>query len=256
MTSLSIGQVAAYRPLSRCGQEELAIQQIHATPSGGILFARNPAGEEKRAAREVLLDLCSAENMPGQISLLTLPGLKWKFEGALLKRREVDDLKTTDGPARTQFTCIENDRSIYHAALVRAPGMRNPKNIFRVLPSTPFAERAVSCLWIDHFYFGNVDDLMRAPPQQYDVAWLDYTGPMSVQRLALISQFYRTSVTRLLVITAMRARWNRQASDAVEHAGGHTQWLTKALPGEVVHAIDYQDSASPMTQFAVRRLAP
>lgn len=241
--------IPTYRPLRACGVEELAVHQFKATPSGGVLFARAPAGDEKRAAREAILELLTPEAWPGSLTMLTMPGLKWKFEGSLMKLRE-GDLRS-DAPARTRLTCVENDRSIYHAALLRMPGIRNPKHTFHVYPSTSFAERCVSGLFVDRYYFGNVDDLMRAPPESYDAAWLDYTGPLSVARLNLIRHFFRHRVRRLLVVTALRARWARETSDAIDAAGGHSEWFWRFMGGERVHEINYQDG-SPMAQFALQ----
>lgn len=249
MSSLSIGQVASYKSLTKCGQEELAIHQIMATPTGGIMFARNPSGEEKRAARQTIIDI--VKEIPGPISLLTMPGLKWKFEGAVLKERETMLLKEGEGPNRTIFTCIENDRSIFHAAMIRMPGMRNPANVFRCIPPTAFSERGVSSLWIDRFYFGNVDDLLAYENNKYDVAWLDYTGPLSIKRLALIAKFFDKQVSKLLVLTSLGARWDRQTSDTITRLGFYN-WVTGTIQGTPVHSIQYMDS-SPMLQIAFRK---
>lgn len=258
MTSKSIQEIAAYRPLSRCGIEELAVHQITATPSGGVLFARKTERGEKDEARRHIIDLLGDVQAFPTLSVLTLPGLDWKFERKLLGRREGDWFRG-DAPVRTTLTGIESDRSIYHAAIMAMPGMRTWKPSSRgmknppivVHPSTSFAERAVSNPWVDRFFFGNVDDLMRIDDRVFDAAWLDYTGPMSIERLAIVRKFFDNRVRSVLVVTALRARWNRETSDAIAKAGGHSPWFLRAVGGEVLHDIDYQDGASPMAQIAV-----
>lgn len=258
MSSLSIDQVANYRPLSRCGIEELAAHTITATPSGGILFARKREHDEKDKARLAILDLLSPENHPGHLRILTMPGVDWKFERKLFGLREGDWFKK-QMPQRTSVTCIENDRSIYHAALLRMPGLQHRGARTEVLPPKVYAERSVRTRWISHFSFGNVDDLMRiyANPAErpYDCVWLDYTGPLTVDRLRLIRTFYQFAVRGTLIVTALRARWNRDTSDAITRMGGHSRWFTTAVDGDVLHDIDYQDGGSPMAQIAIRKAA-
>lgn len=243
-----------YRPLTRCGHEELAMHlrsKLHNAPSGGIAFARKPSEDAKHEARAAVLYLLNPGFWPGRLSVLTMPGLKWKFEGALLKMREQQNLLKR-APLRTSIDCIENDRSIYHAAAVRMPGMRHPEHVFRVEQSPRWAERAVSGWWINRYFFGNVDNLMADPPRIYDVAWLDYTGPLSVDRMAIIRRFFELHVRSLLVVTSLKARWNRETSAAIERAGGCNEWTHAALGGgPVAHAIEYQDGPSPMAQLAV-----
>ncbi|WP_431276220.1 hypothetical protein ACQ858_08195 [Variovorax ureilyticus] len=261
MTSRSLHEVAKPRPLTQCGLEELAVHQITATPSGGILFARKKERGEKDEARRYIVDLLGDVEAFPTLSVLTLPGLDWKFENKLLGRREGNWAgEKRDGPARTEFVCIENDRAIYHAALTKMPGMQPWKNrycgnpLISVLPGTKFAERAISNPWIDRFYFGNVDDLMRDDDRVFDAAWLDYTGPLSIERLALIQRFYRERVRRVLVVTALRARWNRETSDAITRAGGHSPWFLRGTDAEVLHDMNYQDGPSPMAQIAIKKV--
>ena len=245
-----------YRPLARCGHEELAMHlrsKVHREPTGGIAFARKPAEEAKYGARDAVMYLLNPAFWPERVTVLTMPGLKWKFEGALLKMREQQNLLKR-APLRTSIDCIENDRSIYHAALVRMPGMRHPDHVFKVEPAPAWAERAVSGWWINRYYFGNVDNLLEAPPRAYDVAWLDYTGPLSVTRLATIRRFFDSHVRRLLVVTSLKARWNRETSAAIARVGSCNEWAHRGLGGgKVAHAIEYQDGASPMAQLAIWR---
>lgn len=70
----TLRQVTNYKPLHKCDIEELAAEQI-TRPSGGVLFARNPARQEKDAARKLLLDLFAPANWPSHLKILTMPGL-------------------------------------------------------------------------------------------------------------------------------------------------------------------------------------
>jgi hypothetical protein len=248
----TIGQVATYKPLYRCDIEELAaIQQVR--PSGGMLFARNPDREAKDAARQQILDLFTLKARPGFLRILTMPGLDWRFERKLLGKREGDWMRKA-GPTNTKITSIENDRFIYYSAVHQMPGVETKRALVTIRAPAPFAERTVSTKYIEQFHFANVDDLMHESPKMWDAAWLDYTGPLTVERLKLIARFFETSVRDTLIVTALKARYNKDTSIAVERAGGHSEWLRKHLPGDVLHDIEYFDT-SPMAQFAVRKSA-
>lgn len=245
----SIGQVATYKPLYRCDIEELAAMQI-TRPSGGMMFARNPNRAEKDAARKLILDLFAFDAWPSSLSILTMPGLDWRFERKLLGKREGDWMSKA-GPSRTRITACENDRYIYYSATHKMPGLHTKRALTRSVPAPSFAERTMRTKFIGAFHFANVDDLMEETTETWDAVWLDYTGPLTTPRLKLLANFYHTSVRSTLIVTALKARWNRETSDAIERAGGHSAWLTRHLPGDVLHDVEYFDT-SPMAQFAVR----
>ena len=250
MTFKSLRQVATYKPLYRCNIEELAAMQ-HVRPSGGMLFARNSDREEKDAARRQILELFTFDAWPGTLRILTMPGLDWRFERKLLGKREGNWMRKA-GPSRTTITAVENDRYIYYSAATTMPGLHTKRALTRFEPAPSFAERTIRTKFIQRFHFANVDDLMLEATEKWDAVWLDYTGPLTKERLKLISQFYETSVRGILVVTALKARWNRETSDAIARCNGHSEWLQKHLPGEVLHDLEYFDT-SPMAQFAIRR---
>ncbi len=263
MTFKTIGQVARYKPLRECGMEELAMRQGTISPSGGVLFARNIDGEEKNAARQRVLDLFTLEKWDRPLNMLTLPGVAWRFERKLLAMRHPGWTRSRK-PRATHFTGIENDRGIYYASATQMPGVETPDAmIWPVRPDRfPFAEHAIKTRFAS-FIFANVDDALRHDwkPAQYreqhmvgwDAAWLDYTGPISIERMNAIARFYRLYIRDTLVVTALRARWNKVTSAIILKSGGHSNWLQKHLPGEVLHDLEYFDT-SPMTQFAVRKV--
>lgn len=260
MTAKSIGQVANYRPLAQCGMEELAARQGTIAPSGGVLFARNGGGVEKDQARQRVLDLFSPSAWPEHLNMLTLPGLHWKFERQLLALRDPGWTRRS-APYRTHFTGIESDRSIYFASVTQMPGTETPRRLIKPIKKEkfPFCEFGVKTRHAA-FFFANADDFIEhefVPAHHerpgWDAAWLDYTGPLSGDRLEKIGRFFDKYIRRVLVLTALKARWNAKTSRAIMTAGGHSAWLRAALPGTVLHDIEYFDT-SPMAQFAVSKL--
>jgi len=248
----TLGQVAAYKPLYRCDIEELAAMQQH-NPSGGVLFARNPDREQKDAARQSILDLFSYEAWPENLSILTMPGLDWRFERKLLGKREGDWMRKA-GQQRTSITAIENDRFIYYSASHKMPGTDTKNPLVVHLQAEPFAERTLKTKFIRKFHFANVDDLMAETTESWDAAWLDYTGPLTVERMKLIARFFERSIRSTLVLTVLKARYNKETGAAMERAGGHSAYIRKHLPGEVLHDLEYFDT-SPMAQIAIRKAA-
>ena len=251
-TYRTLGQVAYSKPLARCGMEELAARQRIIRPDSGVLFARNTDGEQKSAARQLVLDLFARDKWPQQLHLLTLPGLQWRFERKLLGTREVGWMRKTK-PRGTYFTACENDRALFQASVAQMPGLHTPDSELKKIKAHSFAEMGVKTAYASMF-FANIDDLMRQDywDNGWDGVWLDYTGPMSVDRLAIIANFYQRYVREILIVTVLKARWNERTSRAIARAGGHSEWLRKHLTGDILHDIEYQDT-SPMAQFAVRR---
>lgn len=247
----SLEEIAYRRPLRDCGIEELAVHQITANPSCGILFARKSEHEQKDLARDEVVKLFSLERHPGKLNILTMPGLKWTFEGALLAARE-GKWKQKPFTKRTFITACESDRVIYHAAMLRMPGIGQPSCIMKVRQA-PFAERAIRNPWIQRFFFTNVDNFMREQCMHFGGAWLDYTGPLSIQRMETIARFYAERMKGTLAITSLKARWNRDTVHAIDRAGGISSWVRAHIPGTVLHDIEYQDGASPMHQIAIQK---
>jgi len=251
----SLGQIAYKKPIARLGMEELAARQRGIEPRGGILFARNADGEEKSAARQRVLDLFHPIQWPldQRLHLLTMPSVQWRFERKLLGMREGWTRQCK--PKGTYFTACENDRAIFYAAVSQMPGLHTPDSELKWIKPYPFAEMGVKTRHAS-FFFANIDDFMahdwKTKMAQWDAVWLDYTGPLTVERLALIKRFYRDSVSSILIITSLKSRFDRVTTDAVARAGSHSNWLRKHLKGEVLHDIEYFDT-SAMAQFAVQK---
>lgn len=263
--TLTLDMIGKPRALRDCGMAELAVHNIRATPSGGILFARCRDRGFKDEARRYVIDLLGDVERYPTLSVLTMPGLDWRFENKLLGRREGDWANGSRAPVRTAITAVENDRSIYFAATTRMPGMIRPEwRTHRPIPAgvpnpavitlTPpaYAEHCLANPWVDRYVFANVDDLLAADSRRYDAAWLDYTGPLTVKRMAAIQQFYdnRLPSGGALALTVLKARWNRETGAAIEAAGGCQAWIESRL-GSAHHVMEYQDTGSPMLQVIV-----
>lgn len=245
-----------YKPLGRCNIEELAADQAARDrramqASSGVSFARKESGSEKNAARREILRLVRTDLMPQPISVLTMPGLSWAFELDVLNLRDPGWSKTRD-PHRTRFLCVENDRYVYYSAVTKMPGNRH-KAVVRNHDRAEYAERVMGNSIIDRFAFANVDDVL-AGDECFDVAWLDYTGPLTVERLRLIDSFFRRCVRSTLIVTALKARWTKEVDRAAKGHGGYCEWAVSPFADAIgLHAIEYQDGASPMFQFACRK---
>lgn len=244
-----------YKPLSRCGLDELAAEQAMRDRwqriYGGVAFARKDDDEEKRVARRAIAEMLSLEAEPGCVSILTMPGLGWHFEAKLLKARE-PNWRNQQMTTSMRLTCVENDRFIYYSATTRMPGKHT---LMRSLERPEYAERVMGNGIIDRYEFANVDDVMQSD-ETFDYAWLDYTGPLSVPRMKVIKDFWVNRVRKALVVTSLKARWSRETSDHIKRKGGVLPWLRESLPGQVAHEMEYQDGASPMVQFAVSKSTP
>jgi hypothetical protein len=184
--------------------------------------------------------------------MLTTPGLQWRFERKLLGAREPGWLRKPK-PVRTYFTACENDRAIFHAAVAQMPSLYTPDSELKPIKPYAFAERGVKTRYAS-FFFASIDNLMSLDcwDSGWDAVWLDYTGPLTVERLALIKQFYHRYVDSILIVTALKSRFNATTAKAVERAGSHSLWLRNHLDGEVLHDLEYFDT-SLMAQFAVRK---
>jgi hypothetical protein len=170
-------------------------------------------GMEKNIARQKIIDLFSMQ--PNRLHLLTLPGAEWQFERQLLIVRP-----------QTYFTGVENNRAIYLAAAAKKPKHSN-------------------------ILFGDIDDLMSTTDNAWDAAWIDYNGPLTNKRLAIIRRFYQGFIRSTLIITALKSRWSLDTGTSIDRAGGHSQWLKSYLDGDVLHDLEYLDT-TPMVQFAIR----
>ena len=236
--------------------EELAGRQIAMNNrrklQGGVAFARKVNTAEKNIARAQVLRLFKTKRWPRGLSILTMPGLYWTFEHRLLSARE-GNWRGRIQPARsTHITAVEIDPGIYAAAMASMP----------CKPSTALVTHLKSPMWTGHatgsdavrrYYNCDVFALMRHNEKPFGAAWLDFTGPMSPARLEDIREFYKKWVEGILVVTFLAARHGGDATLEIEESTGIQKWLAEYLPGKCLHFLRYQDGASPMAQYAVKK---
>lgn len=245
-----------FKPLSKCGMEELAAHVRGSnSQTGGILFARNKDGDEKKKSRQLVLDLFAPEVWPGHLRILTMPGSRWIFERQLLALREGPGWSRSASSGGTFFTSVESDRAIYFSACTTMPGVEsNRRSRVRSLKKNPFAEFGVGNDFAA-FFFTDVESLMAYAIDCWyplDAAWLDFTGPMTPQRLSLLRQFYKKCVRKILVVTMLKGRESKSATRSLKDHASRGRWLSDNLSGEILHDIEYFDT-SAMVQFAVER---
>ena len=251
----SIDQITAYKTVASLNMEELAAWQRSVQARGGVLFARSIDGEQKTAARERVLNLFTPDRWPNRLHMLTMPGVQWRFERKLLGAREVGWFKQPT-PRMTYFTSIESDRALYFASVTQMPGLNTPNAELKRTKPYSFAEMGLKTRYAS-FFFANMDDLMALALTNgwsgWDAVWLDYTGPLTIERLALIARFYKHCVRSILVITSLKARFNETTTQAIAASGGHSAWLRNHLEGELLHDLEYFDT-SAIAQFAIRKV--
>ena len=232
---------------------------MHGGESSSINYARlensHVARVIKADARGRVARLFLPRVWPGPLSILTMPGLKWAFEREILGYREVD-LKKEDGhPQRTHIASIEWDEAIFRCALGFIPKGEDDDIIQVQAPE--FASDSYRTKQIARYHRGRFEDLAEwyvTSDYSFDAAWLDFSGPVSMARMVAIQRFWLSSIKWRLVVTAMNARWDADASAAIARAGGITEWFVKSLPGAQLILDDrYQSAHTPMLQIGVDR---
>jgi hypothetical protein len=256
-TKQSLKGAGPQRRLAHCNIEEVAAQ-FRLNPTTGMAF--DPRHVNKRAARELVLDLFGPQRFPDPITVLTMPGSAWFFEAELLRNREgadrrgAESLDRLKGPERTDIHAVESDRAVYYECLTKTPGCRNRHNVIRDLGKCSFAERTLSFLWIGKYIFANMDDVMGETDQVYDCVWLDYFGPMTTDRMTLIKRFASTNIKHTFVITCLKGRWNPEVRSVLSNFGGYEEWIFSELSeiGQLEHCVNYFDT-SPILQIAFNK---
>jgi hypothetical protein len=219
----------------------------------GVRYARRPRTVDKEYARNTVLSAFSRRNFPGHLRVLTMPGLDWRFERQLLAARE-SPARRQDGtvrPKRTTIDAIERHPAIWYSALHRMPGAQTSLDV--ALPCPPFAGQVARTFAISRYYLCSIEAYAEHADWPLGGVWLDFTGPLTVRRLAAIRALWtRTSST--LVVSALRARHSAQVSALLERAGGHGPLLARLLPEATqMSEAHYGNEFSPMTQVVLRR---
>lgn len=210
---------------------------------------------EKDAAREAVLDMLTVERFP-KLKMLTLPASEWRFERALLARRDEPDDR---GPRRTLIHSVERDIAVYRAACHNIPRSRSATckhDRVRTPHCPPFASAHVQTAQIGAFYcctfedFANDDDGCAGV---FDATWLDFTGKLTPSRLQAITRFWDRQLRSLLVVTLYNGRTCDWITALIRGAGGVEHLLASRLSGSVVEDVLHYGDGAPMVQVALRR---
>lgn len=216
-----------------------------------ISYSVKAPGIEKQLARQRIYELFSPDAWPEPLLMVTMPSVEWSFEKQLIYARR--SIESDDGRRPTFFISFENNRALYFAGCTQMPGVAGVKRPhLKTNRKFDFCEMGVQSK-LSTFFFANIEDYMEyqtlCPHDCYpvDAAWLDFTGPMTTKRLALIGEYYRLCVRGVLIVTMLKARENDK-----EFVNDRKSHLVREMPGDVLHCLEYFDT-SPMLQFAVKR---
>lgn len=229
---------------------------VRANPdTPGVNFARKVAAHhsqrlEKDAARGAVVGRLTRRIYPKSLSILTMPGVEWRFEKALLRNRESAASKREGNPRRTYITSIEREPAIYAASLRNIPGAELG---LRHLPED-FATSVTTLRTplISRYHCLAFEDFVPVNRRNFAAAWLDFTGPLTDRLIAAINGF-APFVRQLLVITVLDARQSRSVSNRILSSGGTEALLSSLCPDfAVADAHQYSDGV-PMLQVRLER---
>lgn len=215
----------------------------HAQQSGGVLFARKENLIEKDKARQRVLDRYTIGRWPGELSILTMPGLYWTFEKALKYQR-----CGRFGNARTSIFAVERDPAIYYGAMNWIPRKENGL-ITQVSP------HCIRTKKIHSYYFTSAESFISDPHcPNVDAAWFDFTGYITPETMTALRKFWKNCCATEMTITSLNCRFSPRTNEQVQKWGGMDGWLIHSLPGIVEDVYRYSDNAySHMLQITFRK---
>lgn len=230
------------------------------TITTGIAYARSNEPEAKRLARRRLLRLWNRNVWPRGLSIVTMPGLNWKFEQALLQSRENASTMGGERPPsgrrtdfihsntrRTHIDAIEREPTVFLGAIMAMPGRR--WGIAEMEPA-PFASRSVKTPFIKRFHLAQIERVLLTAEHPYDAMWLDFNGPLTDARIEGIRRAWGVGLVRThLAVTLLAAR------QTVGYDAGRAVDLLRSIcpKSEVIDAFHYQSGRSPMSQLVLGR---
>lgn len=136
---------------------------------------------QKFKIRKYLLELVKDKS---PVEALTLPGTEWIFERDLIIQQESDCL----------IVGLENDPAVYRYSQLNMPP--NTKNFIQYLNLS------------DEDFFKK-----KKHPYKFDIIWLDYMGPFSMQRLKVFELAVKNGYLKddcILALTFLCGRENRE----------------------------------------------
>ena len=227
----------SYHSLSNAPLEEVAAAvRLRSEPTPGEAFIKkirnNPEADRIKAyySRSPVFHLYG--DFPDTLRILTMPGLKWRFERGLVKYRLKHGLAT-------QITSVECDPAIYRAALAWMPGAE--------LSVRDNCTVVSDIAWFEYAY---VEDVIERGPLPLDGAWLDFNGPLNLRRLEAIWGLWQ-QVTHSIVVTFLAARTPPEITTEFRRWGGWYH-LFKNLLGVPVEVSPYLQH-NIMVQITARK---
>lgn len=218
---------------------------------GALAYARRISSSSKNIARHQVLRLFEIKRWPGPLSMLTMPATDWFFEKNLLRMRHGQWQAKVGHAMDTVITSVELDPMAYAAASVAMP-KKAYSAICNYSLSPAWCAHLTGSDGISRFYCCDVFNLMRFENNSFDAAWLDFTGPMTSDKLKTIAEFYNHRIKGIFVLTFLGARQPFATTMEITEAGGFLSWLKQYLPGHLIHFLSYND-CSPMLQFAIKK---
>lgn len=210
-------------------EESAAAANLRTKPSTGMLIARKLHGggatPMKSQARALLIKHYRDRAWPRPLQILTLPGLKWSFERALVGAREAGRRGTTVQSGRylqpipsatTEIWATESDPAIFKASLHWMPGR----------PITVCSAWCVETPFVRQYRFGDIEDVLEHSPVVFDAAWLDFSGALTERRLRALKTFWCSSLRHSMTVTFLAARTMSREQAVHELAAclpGHTE---------------------------------
>jgi hypothetical protein len=217
----------------------------------GVQYARHRihATRTKEVARTAVVQFFDRWNFPGQLHILTMPGLTWCFEKQLYAQRGMQRFRelamgglNPKWNSATRVYGIECDEAIYRAAIQQCPGAKLSIRCTSAYDiRTPFIKS-----------FRKID-FSEVTTEHYDGAWLDFNGPITSKRLGEIQEFW-SHIRFGLAITWMNARHDAAVTEQIKEYASPVDWLLHKLPGAVfVSADSYTTGHVPMLQLLVHK---
>lgn len=229
--------------------------------SSGVAYARKAHSSgmlAKNRARYRILDSVSREFFPGRMRILTMPGLEWPFEAALINQRDyalhgsewVANLRNgstfVGQKLATEIYAVERDPAVYFGSINYIPAKRAGLQ--------QLSAHSISTRKIKLYYLSDVETFIGdAACPEFDAAWLDFTGYMVPARLSRIRRFWREKCARQLAVTVLNARYPFHVKTEVLKHGSMEKWITNTLGGEVYDVHRYFDDYSAMLQIILRK---
>jgi hypothetical protein len=226
------------------------------TQSSGINFHRKIMSASKAEARNSLLPMYGMTEWPTGLSILTLPGANWNFERQLLGIREVKRFfeKGNKHEARsdnTHICAIEQDESIFRYAIKKMPGIHRG---LACLAPAEWATATVRTYSIARFHRCSFEVFAQCNNHDFDAAWLDFSGTITMSRMEAIKQFWPYIRWRL-TITACLGRYPQSVKETMQSQNCATlvHWILNELKPRNIADIKLYREGMSMFQLTINK---